>query len=1121
MDYLPNGKTFRGRHVYVTETLRIMRLTAILLLAACLQVSARGYTQGKVSLSEKDATLDKVFKDLRKQTGYSFMYQKGMLTESKKITLDVQDASLEEVLQICFKDQPLTYSIISNLIVVQKKAPAPSNYSPPSPPLQDIRGTITGDDGNPVPNATITVKGTKIAALADIKGNFVLRNVESNVILSVSSIGYETFEIEIKGRTEIKISLKRNVGQLDEMQVIAYGTVSRRFNTGDVTTVKSDVIQEQPVSDPIQALEGRVPGLYIQQASGIPGAYSTVRIMGQNSIANGNEPLYVIDGVPFSSSSLTNQGIGGGAVGDPANNTGSSTGYGMSPFNSLNPSDIESIEVLKDADATAIYGSRGANGVILITTKKGKSGNTKYDVNIFSGAGKITRQIDFMNTPEYLQMRVEADDNDGYPPSSLFPQYDPDLFYFDTTRYTNWQKVLIANSAQFTSAQANISGGNDNTQFVLGGGYSKQGTVYQGEYNDQKASAYINLTHSSINQRFRAQFTATYTNDNSNLPSSDFTGSIDLAPDAPTIYDVNGNLNWQAVGGTATWNNPLGATLIHANATTNNLISSLNLSYLLLPGLHLKSNFGYTIDEMNQSILFPASAYGPPNSTNPSYRANNYGTTDFKTWIIEPQLNYQKKIAKGQLDILAGSTFQENDQTSISYSASGFSSDALISNIEAASTLKLENNTNTLYHYDAIFGRINYIWDDKYIINVTGRRDGSSRFGPGKQFGDFGAIGAGWILSKEKLISNGLPWLSFGKLRVSYGTTGNDQITDYQYLSTYSSNPLTYQSITGLYPARIANPYFGWELVKKIEGGLDIGLLKDRILLSATYYRNRTGNQLVGYSLPAVTGFTSIQANLPAIVQNTGEEFTLNTTNLKTRNFSWRTSVNLTIPHNKLVSYPNLSSSSYKDQYVVGKSLFIKRVFHIVGVNDSTGTYEYASVKKGPTDNPSYPQDLQVSKPITQNYFGGFNNTFQYHGFQLDIFFQFVKQTGYNILNDFYSPGSVERNVPTYFLKRWQKPGDITNVGKYSIEGSADPYGWLGFSDFNISDASFIRLKNLSLSYTLPESWQQRAHLQNARIYLQGQNLFTITKYLGLDPETGGLNLPPLRMLTAGIQLTF
>jgi TonB-linked SusC/RagA family outer membrane protein len=1102
-----------------------MKLTGILCLIAFLHVSAGSHAQ-TVTYTAKTTPLVNVFSAIEQQTGYVFFYNSRDLQGAGPVTVQLEKTPLKEALEKVLSGQPLSFDIQGNTIVITRKA-QPDVQSQAAPPPGDIHGRVLDSLGNPLGGASVFVKGTKKGVSTDAHGNFDLKGVDSKAILVISFTGFESQEVRLDGRNTISVQLKQGATQLLDVVVNkGYYSTTERLNTGDVTTVSGATINQQPVSDPILALEGRVPGLYIQQASGVPGAYSQIHIQGQNSITNGNDPFYIVDGVPFTSVSLSVPNFNYGAAGN-SSATYNSAGGGISPFNSLNPADIESIVVLKDADATSIYGSRGANGVILITTRQGKAGRTRLDLNVYTGGGVVTRMMPMLNTSQYLAMRREAYEQDGLAIPSIVTNnrdrnYDINGVW-DTNRYTNWQKVLIGNTANFTNFQGTVSGGSANTQFLVGGGYSDQGTAYIGHYYDQKISGHINFSHLSTDQNFSLQFGANYIYDNDYLPQTDFTGtSVKLAPDAPALYEPNGNLNWQDLNGVATFNNPAALTLKSNRAVTDNLISNLNLRYQLLPGLNLKTSLGYNHIEMNEVSLSPASEEPPPYNDEARYRSSSFSNQTNETWIIEPQLNYQREIGDGRLDILTGSTFQQNALNSSGEEASGFASDALINDPLAASTIVFPEFSKTLYRYTALYGRVAYNWEEKYLINITARRDGSSRFGPGKQFGNFGAAGIGWIFSKENVIQDHLACLSFGKLRVSYGSTGNDQITDYQYLSTYTPvpNSSTYEGLTGLYPTSISNPYFAWEVDKKLEGGIDLGFLHDHILLSASYYRNRTGNLLIGYNLPYLSGFNNIEANFPAVVQNTGVELTLNTANIKTKTFSWTTNVNFTLPSNKLAAFQNITTSSYANRYVVGKSLFIQEEFHNTGVNPQTGLYSFET--KDP-NGPDFPKDLKPTKPITQKYYGGIDNKFSYEGFELDIFVQFVDQLGYNVQDSYSSqPGVVNQNEPTTVLNRWQTPGDLTNNQRFGTNGTtANAFYNFQISDGVITNTSFLRLKNFALAYQLPTNWKSKCRLQNARIYLQCQNLITITGYKGIDPETGSFALPPLRMITAGLQIGF
>jgi TonB-dependent starch-binding outer membrane protein SusC len=1100
-------KARKPRHCFIAgfgikQIMRVMKLTAFILLVACLQVSAGANSQS-ITLSLRGATLERVFVEIKKQSGYYFIYEEGLLQRARKVDIEVKDVSIKQVLDTCFVNQPLTYKIINKIIVVKNKEFAEPNASVQDP--IDVKGRVTDKDGNPLSGANVKIKGTNIGTTTDQNGNYELKGIDENAVLEITYVGHETQIVAVRNKQIINAALSVSVRELDATVIKGYYTTTRRLNTGNVSKVTSETIENQPVPNPLQALQGRVAGLQIKQNTGVPGGNFTVRLRGQSSIANGNDPLYVIDGVPFSSTNLSA-------------NIATIFFGGTSPLYNINPSDIESIEVLKDADATAIYGSRGSNGVILITTKKGKQGKTQVDLNFYSGAGKITRKLNLLNTEQYVEMRKEALKNDGST-ATLANSYD--LLVWDTTRYTDWQKALIGGTANTMNAQASISGGNINTQYSISGGYYRETTVFPGDFFDHKFNGHFSIVNATSDQKLKSVLTGSFVSDNNNLTQIDFTSvAMTLPPNAPPLYD-SGKLNWGTRS--APFFNPFGLLLRKYQSNTTSLISNLHVQYQLFPELLIKTSLGYTQINFNENVIRPISSLPPyfPITTGVSTFADN----SIKTWILEPQLEYKKRFTNVRLEALFGSTLQQNVQNMQTLFGEGYSNDALLENIGAASKITVQNSNYSKYRYNAFFGRINFDYQEKYLINMTGRRDGSSRFGPGKRFGNFGAIGIGWIFSREKFTQNVIPFLNHGKFRFSYGITGNDQFTDYVYLSTYSTTNYTYFGSVGLYPTRLYNPDFRWETNKKLEIALEFALLNNRILVTADYYRNRTSNQLVGYPLPLITGGSSVQYNLPAIVQNTGWEFELNTTNFQSSKYSWKTSLNLTFPANRLIAYPDIEKSPYANRYVNGQSLFIQKKFHFIGVDPNSGLYVFEDVDGD--GNISFPNDLQGLKEVSQKYYGGIQNNIRYKNWNIDFLVQFVKQTAWNYLFNSpfsdYSPGMMA-NQPTFVLNRWQKSGDETNIQKFSqsfgIPYSA--YSKFAFTgDNTIVDGSFIRLKNISLSYQLLERWKQKVHLQNFKVYVQGQNLFTITNYQGLDPETqSGINLPPLKVIVLGIQIT-
>jgi TonB-dependent starch-binding outer membrane protein SusC len=1102
-----------------TKTWRIMRLTALFILVACLHVSARTYSQ-TVTLTERNASLQDIFKAIHQQTGYQFFYEDALLDKAGRISIVVKDAPVDEVLAQCLHDLPITFTIINKTIVVKEKsaaALAPPVLAPPG----EVDGVVLNESGQPLSGATVTVKGTDKMALTNEKGEFKLPNVPANSILIVTYVGYSAKQVSFKPGERVEVHLVQAVNQLDQVQIIAYGTTTERLSTGDVTTVKAVDIEKQPVDNLLEAIQGRVPGLYINQSSGLPGSGFSVQVLGRNSLINGNDPLYVVDGVPYTSELV--QGLGS-ILGGTSASVSSTTGTYGNPLSFINPSDIESIDVLKDADATAIWGSRGANGVILITTKKGKAGKLRVNVSAYRGAGAVPHFLDLMNTQQWLGMRHEAYDNDNVTPT--MPNA-ADLLFWDTTRYTDWQKVLLGGTAQYTDVQADVSGGNTNTQYLFGGGFHKETTVFPGNFSDTRGSFHANVTTTSDDQRFKMTFSGNYMYDNNFLV--DLTSQINhLPPDAPAPLNPDGTLNWMDYNGTYTWpaaDNPFAAMLTPYKGITTNLIANTLLSYRVLPGLQVKCNLGYTSLEVNENIVDPNTASDP---TFNSSSVTSFFTSSIRSWIAEPQIAYERKIGDGKFEALAGSTFQQTTTTSQNLYASGFSSNALLSDMAAASTVIPQSVTDAVYKYNAGFGRVNYNWADKYLVNLTVRRDGSSRFGPANQFHDFAAAGAGWIFSSEEFLQKKLKWLSFGKLRGSYGTTGNDQIGDYQFLNLYNTNSsLAYSGSSGLTPSSLYNPNLAWESTKKLEGGLNLGLWKDRILLTGTYFRTVSSNELVSYTLSSVTGFTSIASNLPAKVENQGEEFSLTSTNVKTKNFTWTTSITLTIPKDRLEAFPNLATSSYKNTYVIGQPVSIRKTYQFEGVDPTKGLYEFRTAKGVDTTSPNFATDETALVNVDPKLYGGFRNSFSYKGFQLDAFFYFMERNGINFLYDPYykaQPGYKGYAQPVQVLDRWQQSGDSKPFEMFS-QATGNAYRAFVFvteSNRAYTNTSFLKLKNVSLSYELPADWKQKAHLKDLMVFVRGQNLLTFTHhYYGFDPETQSMgSVPLLRIVTAGVKVT-
>ncbi|MDA6069537.1 SusC/RagA family TonB-linked outer membrane protein [Flavobacterium sp. AC] len=962
-----------------------------------------------------------------------------------------------------------------------------------------VQGVIT--DGNaPLPGVTISVRGrADVNSITDYTGHYSI-SAGINDTLAVSFIGFKTKLIPVAGRVKVDIDLQYDTTTLQEVRVNAgYYSVKESERTGSIARITSKDIENQPVTNVLATMQGRMAGVSITQTTGVPGGGFDIKIRGQNSLRSGaNSPLYIIDGVPYASDP-----IGSGI-------TNLTFPTLSSPLNSINPNFIESIEVLKDADATSIYGSRGSNGVVLITTKKGKVGKTKFTLTSSTGGGTVTKFMDLMSTSQYLAMRKQAFKNDGL---TEYSPWDYDVNgTWDQNRYTDWQKELLGRTAQITDLQGTLSGGSENTQFMLSGSYHSQSTVFPGTFMYKKGGSQFNLNHASDNRKFRLNFSAGVTLQNNDQPSFDFSyDARSLAPNAPRLYNPDGSLNWE----NSTWTNPLGNLNTEFESKTNDLTAGTAVSYEIIPELIVKANLGYTNLNNSETRIVPSTIYDPAYEVSSERSAIFLNDVKRDSWIAEPQINWKKELGTSTIDILAGATFQSQRSTRLQQSGTGFTSNSLIYDLAAAKVTKVLLSDETLYKYQAFFARVNYKYKQCYILNLTARRDGSSRFGPGKQFANFGAAGLAWLFSNESFFMQN-KWLSFGKIRTSYGTTGNDQIGDYQFLDTYSNTGILYNGIPGLAPSRLFNADFGWETNKKLEAALELGFFGDRIFTTVAWYQNRSSNQLAGVPLPGSTGFTSYQANLDAVVQNSGLEFTLRTVNFKGHGFTWTTNLNLTFAENKLLKFPGLESSAYNQQYRIGEPLNIKLLYSFKGVDPQTGLYTFEDLNGDGAV--TFPEDRQVAVNLNPQYYGGLQNQFSYKGITLDFLFQFIKQK-----NRTYPMGTagMMANQQQRKTDSWSAPGDnaayqMFSTG-YDFPAVMATYSY-NESTASVTDASFIRLKNISISYDLPLDLKQT----QCRVILQGQNLLTFTKYVDGDPEFTSYGfLPPLKILTAGIQLTF
>ncbi|TCC98832.1 SusC/RagA family TonB-linked outer membrane protein [Pedobacter hiemivivus] len=1117
----------------------IMRLTTVILIATMMQVSATGLAQ-KINLTKVNSSLREIVRDLGRQTGYDFVATDALLKTASNVTINVKDAEFLTVLGQIFENQPITYIIDGKTVTLKPKEK--SFVQTLVERFQEITiwGRVTDEKGTLLPGATVKYKDKMTRT--DLRGEFILKNVDPNTILEISYIGYETKQVKAQQNMGT-IILKPSDSKLDEVQVIAYGQQTRRLSVGSVSTVTAKDIERQPVSNLLDALQGQVAGLSITTTGGVPGSRTLSQIRGQNNLSsnpqanailsNYDQPLIIVDGIHMP---LQNKALIGSSFATGGGNDFWKNQTGLSSMNGINPLDIESVSILKDADATSIYGSQGSNGVILITTKKAKAGRDALSVSLNQGFTNASGTVPMMNTEQYLAMRREALVNSKI---TANPTNDPDLVLFDQNKNTDWMKEFYGGTAHRTDLHFSLGGGSGSDSYLVNGGYNRTTYNYPGDMADKRYNLHTSYTHKSIDQRFKLQFGTDYAynvNNNSGEPNGLL--AFTLAPNYPDLIDASGKPVWIYNGinlGNSGQGNPLAYLFKSAINATHSLNSHVNLSYDILPSLTLGITAGYARTDENFNSINPIA------SQNPTFAQGNTNLSSRNTDMINvnPQLNFTKAIGNGLLTVLVGGTYKRNYSKGLSTNAFGYTSDAMLDYIGAAQSTSSSNNAS-YYKYIDLFSRINYRWADKYILNITANRDGSSNFGPRKRFANFASAGAAWIVSEENWLKDKLSFLSFVKFSANIGTSGSDGVGPYQYQPNWAvagSSP--YQTFPGYTPKNPQNPVFAWASNRKFNEQIDLGFFKDRLLVNFAMYQNNSKNQLVGYLQPIQTGFPNITANAPYTVNNSGWELSIASTNVNSKDFRWTTNINMSHNSNKLAKFDDIASSAYANFYIVGKPVNILQLMPFEGVNSQTGFFEFRKADGTITSFPSNSSgfnnvggDRTVLLDLNPTLQGGIGNTFSYKNLSLHLFFQGSIQKGNNYLYNIYAsgvtflPGRPLVNMPAAILgKQWQKPGDEATLQRFvSGFNGSDGYMAIGpassFANSNgaYSDASYIRLKTASLSYILPQNWAKKVFLKNCSFYVNAQNLFTITGYELGDPETRSLfAIPPQKTVVLGI----
>ena len=1140
-----------------------MKWTAYVVLTAILHVCTPALSQ-RVSIHARDLSLEEVIKEIRTQTGLEFLYQSSLLEGTHVVTLDVQDMSVEEVLKTCLKGQGLGFNIRSGTVVLFVESD-PSRKELPSPAdtVALLIGRVVDPRRLPIASASVLLLRSRAGTQTDRSGAFTfhIKQGTPEDSLLVTCIGWQERRIAVNDRASLRqIVMTPAENALDLAMVVAYGTTSDRFRTGAISTVTAADIEKSPTSNVMESLAGRIPGLYVLQDGNNPASPYTIQLRGTNIIpptqqmvqynsqALLSKPLIVIDGVPIAQEVINANGNNAGV--DNINSFYGAAG-GQDGLYWLNPLDVESISVLRDAEATALYGSRAANGVIIITTKKSRPGKSSLSITANTGINALARRVDLMNERQYLAMRHEAWNNtiraglpvygSSGPSTTLNADNAYDLLVFDTTRDADWQKILLGNAPVYNTA-LELTGGEGRTAYRLSAGYNGWKSPFPGPggqppYKEEKGTLAVNITSRSDDNRFKMAASLLSAVTSSLQPINDPSPFVTLAPDAPPIFDGAGNLNfagWRPVDPS-----PLGypdlvlsflAQPYRSNRFT--LLGRTSLSYEVLPSLVLTIAAGYSRSEAKQTQQFPQAANDPIKAFEPSRTL--FGNSSSTGFNLEPNLHYELRRGRHYFGLLTGGSYQADKQQATAIQGIGYSSDQLMNSLYAAkSLLPLPDNYVERISLSAL-GRLSWRYSDEYLADVSVRRDGSSSFGSGRRFGNFGSLGVGWIFTRTGW-SKAFPWLSFGKLRGSYGITGIQGADPYAYLATFvpttdygvflpNYNGLyfgdgSYQGSSTLMLQRRANSKLGWAQAVSVDLGADLYFLPDqRLKFSAQWYQKTIGNQLVSAPVSALTGTSDYLVNWPAKVMNRGLELTLDYASpRKSAGVNWTVAFNLAFNTNRLLSFPLLTSSGFKSYFKVGHSITQQELDHAF-LDVKLGVYNFF----GSANQDATPYNMDNYPAFT----GGMQASIAYKRISLSLSCTFAKQKGFTNLQYAEPPGVMEAGNGNQLRtvtkgRHWQSPADAgLGGGLY-----AAPLGWTSTLDIYWGDASYVAVKNVTFSYALPSGLLKKAGMAGLTLYVRADNLLfvPVSGYKGFDPEqpTGNSQLTLRRILVGGFTVNF
>lgn len=1121
----------------------ILCLTLSPLMASTSEAQVKSIDEVHLKLEKTSYSILQLFQEIERKTDFRFFYTQQAVKNAPIITSPNASASVEGHLVEVAKQANLRFKQVNNTISVIPASNQTQELITKEIQFATIKGKVTDETGAPIPGVTILLQGSTSGTVTDIDGNYTIEAAEGQVLV-FSFIGYQTLNRVVGTSSILDVRMAVEENNLQEFVVVGYGTIQKKDITGAVSAINADKIKDQQVPSLDLALAGQMAGVVVTQSTGAPGGGASVRIRGAGSLSAGNEPLYVVDGFP-----VTNDF-------DQRNN----------PLNTINPADIDNIQVLKDASATAIYGSRGANGVILITTKSGKNGTSRIDFNVSTGVQQVEKLVDVLNAREFAAYINESRNNAWVNSGPNRLATDPNSARLGNVMYllpdafqnpeslgegTNWQKEIFR-TAMMSNYQLNFSGGNDRTKYFVSAGYlDQEGVIIN---SDLKRYSFRVNVESQMNKKVKvgANLTPSYTFSNQSLAEGNWQGggiiqsAITAAPHL-TPYDEFGNytkVTGQGIG-LSEVDNPvkIAREYFHQQGTLR-LLGTAFAEYSILENLRFKTLVGGDIRNFREDIF--SNSLINPNNINPTKPAvGTNATSQTRNWLAEFTLSYAKSFGRHTVDAVVGYTAQNELLDVNRMTGTNFPNDN-IKTINAAGLITSAFNTKEEWALLSYLARVNYNFDDRYLLTATFRRDGSSRFGADSRWGTFPSVSLGWRLSEEDFMSD-VSWISELRLRASTGLTGNNFIANYGAIGLTAQENYIFGASggvlnNGIRLANIPNSTLGWETNRQTDIGVEFGVLQNRFYLSADYYQKRTSDLLLNVPVPTLTGYSTALQNIGEIL-NKGLEFTVTSRNTVGA-FKWTTDFNISTNNisvqalgpdgSPIISRQVTSASSPTHITQIGSEPGSYYGYQVVGiyqnqqdldsspvvlngngtVQSKPGQLKFADING---DGVITTADRTVLGSPFPDYTFGITNSFNYKSFDFAFTLQGVQ--GFEVLNlarRYYGNYSGTYNVLRSTADGWMSETDRGDGVSPQIDRNFNALA--GSNTVNnvtslfVEDGSFLRIRNITLGYNLSQPALQKLKLSSARLSFTVQNAYTFTKYEGYNPEVsaqGGSTLVP------------